>query len=141
MSTQRKRRGLFWWGLRLSLLVVVIAIGTVAWWHFRPAMGIERQLVGTWRLSYTDENQQEHAWNLTLTSGRRGVIDGEVSGGKWYMEDNRIHFPDPWYEEVARTLLSSNYDHAFELTFEDEDTVTAHSLLNGMDFLWERVPD
>lgn len=103
-------------------------------------MGIEQQVVGTWRASYSD-TRHKGQWIFTLTEARLQVIDGEVFGGKWYMEGNRIHFLDPWYEEAARTLLRSNSDDALELTFEGEDIVTAHSLLNGLTFRWERLPD
>lgn len=141
MSTQRKHRGLFWWGLRLGLLAVVIAMGVIAWQTFRPAMGIERQLVGTWHMTYTDTAQQEQSVTFTLTPGRRGIADGAPAGGRWYMKANRIYFPVPLRYRVSWALFGGGQENALELTFEDEDTIVATSPLGGMTSRWERVPD
>lgn len=123
----------------MGLAVAVIGMGISTWITFRPAMGTEKRMLGTWRSSYTDSSGKEHIGHFTLTPDRRQVVDGKTSDRKWYIENNSLYFIGPWYEEAASSLLGQNQKVAFELTFENDDSVQVHLPINGQTFDWQRV--
>ena len=108
-------------------------IATLTWIAYRPLTDVENRMVGTWR---NTTNPGVFTFHADRTMTGRGFPPGA-----WYCQGNTLYTPDSFIAETFRTLLRQNIDTSSELTFQDDNTVSVFTSINGGTCKWQRVSE